>query len=167
MRLPRIPRTFLPGALALLAAPVHAATTWYVDVGGAQQAFSPQVVTIHPGDTVVFQNHGGVHNVVADDGRFRCAIGCDNDGAGGTGAPTGYLWNASVTFPDPGIVGYFCETHGSPNFGMYGTVRVVPTTPAALPPSAVPAVGVAAGGALALGLVLLARRSARRARSAN
>ena len=56
-----------------------------VNVGGANQAFAPQTITINVGATVTFINKGGTHNVVADDNSFRCAHGCDGDGPGGAG----------------------------------------------------------------------------------
>ncbi len=113
-------------ALALLpaAADVHAAQ-WFVLSGGAEVAFSPQFLTIQAGDTVTFLNLGGYHNAVADDGSFRCAHGCDGDGKGGSGNASDSLWFATVAFPNAGTVGYFCEPHGSPGSGMYGTIEVV------------------------------------------
>src|SRR5512144_591326 len=72
------------------------ATQWYVQSGGAQVAFSPQFLTIQAGDTVTFLNLGGYHNVVADDGSFRCAHGCDGDGQGGSGNASDSLWFVSV-----------------------------------------------------------------------
>jgi len=123
----------LYGLFAMLALmPAHA-TTWYVQVGGAGLDFSPKVVQIAPGDTVAFLNMGGVHNVVADDGAYRCAFGCDGDGQGGSGAPSGLIWSVRVTYPAAGTYGYFCETHGSPGIGMYGTVVVQAPTPPRAP----------------------------------
>ena len=101
----------------------------YVIVGGQGLTFSPQTIDINAGDTVTFLNFGGVHNVVADDGRFRCAHGCDNDGHGGNGGATGQLWSVSVVFPNAGTVGYFCETHGTPGTGMFGTIHVLGAAP--------------------------------------
>jgi plastocyanin len=125
-------------AAALLgpAAPAMA-TTWLVNVGGsgAPLSFTPQSLTIAPGDSVLFVNRGGVHNVVADDNSFRCARGCKGDAQGNTGAPSGSNWVVSLTFADPGTVGYFCEVHGAPGEGMYGTIEVV----APPPPHPVPA----------------------------
>ncbi|HJU39641.1 MAG TPA: plastocyanin/azurin family copper-binding protein, partial [Tahibacter sp.] len=84
---------------------------------------------IRAGDSVRFVNVTGFHNVVADDGAFRCANGCD--GQGGNGSPSGALWTATVVFPDPGTVGYYCEAHGAPGSGMVGTI-VVESTPVSL-----------------------------------
>jgi hypothetical protein len=88
------------------------------------------------GDTVTFLNLGGNHNVVADDGSFRCAHGCDGDGKGGNGNASGDLWVATITLNEPGMVGYFCEPHGSPGAGMFGTIHVLaPATPATPAPA--------------------------------
>jgi plastocyanin len=108
----------------------------YVIVGGQGLSFSPQTIDITAGDTVTFLNFGGVHNVVADDGSFRCAHGCDNDGHGGNGAATGQLWLVSIDFPNAGTVGYFCETHGAPGTGMFGTINVLGAAPPPPPPVA-------------------------------
>ena len=120
--------------LLLLAAPVSA-TEYHVSVGGqtysdgyyyADLSFSPRQLTIQVGDTVIFDNQGGSHNVAADDGSFRCAQGCD--GSGGNGNPSNAAWHASVTFDTPGTFGYHCEVHQS--MGMTGTITVEGTAPA-------------------------------------
>ena len=124
--------------LALVSVAAHANTA-YVIVGGSQGlSFSPQTLDINAGDTVTFLNFGGVHNVVADDGSFRCAHGCDNDGHGGSGAATAQLWSVSIAFPNAGRVGYFCETHGAPGTGMFGTINVIGAPAPPPDPSAVP-----------------------------
>jgi plastocyanin len=119
-------------ALLLVAFDAHA-TQWFVGVGGAQLSYVPQSLTINVGDTVVFYNIGGYHNAVADDGSFRCAHGCDGDGKGGSGNATNSLWIASVAFTKSGTVGYFCEPHGAPGSGMFGTIQVL--APAAIEPA--------------------------------
>lgn len=113
-----------------------------VDVGGSQLAFDPQFVTITAGDSIAFINKGGLHNVVADDNSFRCAHGCDNDGTDGSGALSHDNWVAVVDFPDPGTFGYFCEAHGQPGQGMFGTITVLAdsgVTQSPIPVSPVPA----------------------------
>ena len=85
--------------------------------------FSPAELTISAGDTVTWTNNGGLHNVRADDGGFRCADGCDGDG--GDGAPSEVAWSFSLTFDDPGTNPYYCEVHGAPGgVGMSGVVTV-------------------------------------------
>jgi len=110
--------------LALLAAPaaVRAANVT-VNVGGLSTSYSPSTVTIQVGDSVTWVNQGGGHNVVADNGSFRCANGCD--GAGGNGNVSSSAWTATRTFTQAGTFGYFCEAHGGPGgSGMAGTVVV-------------------------------------------
>ena len=120
----------LVAALLLLAAADATATQWYVQSGGANAGFSPQFLTIRVGDSVTFLNIGGDHNVVADDGSFRCAHGCDDDGNGGSGNASSSLWYVTRAFPQAGTIGYFCEPHGAPGSGMYGTIVVAPLEPA-------------------------------------
>jgi plastocyanin len=121
--------------IGLLAAVDARATEWFVQSGGSGVAFSPQFITIQAGDKVTFLNLGGNHNAVADDGSFRCAHGCDGDGHGGNGNASGDLWIASVTLTTPGTVGYFCEPHGSPGAGMFGTIDVLaPAAPVTAAP---------------------------------
>jgi len=132
-------RRLLSAATLLLAFATSAAhaNTALVIVGGNGLSFSPPTTQINAGDTVTFLNFGGLHNVVADDGSFRCAHGCDNDGHGGSGAPSSQRWEVSVTFPDAGTIGYFCETHGTPGTGMFGTIIVLGAPPPPLVPDAV------------------------------
>src|SRR5678815_1365636 len=107
----RVAGTMLVGVVTLLSTFDACAKQWFVQSGGAQVAFSPQFLTIQAGDSVTFLNLGGNHNVVADDGSFRCAHGCDGDGQGGSGNATDSFWFATVAFPNAGTVGYFCEPH--------------------------------------------------------
>jgi plastocyanin len=120
-------------ALALLGFSAWAeAASFIVNVGGnSPPRFVPATRTIHIGDTVTFVNKGGLHNVVADDGSFRCAHGCDGQ-PGGSGSASSSNWVASLTFNNAGTIGYFCETHGAPGQGMFGTIIVQPTTPVRL-----------------------------------
>ncbi|HEV7491766.1 MAG TPA: plastocyanin/azurin family copper-binding protein [Rhodanobacteraceae bacterium] len=107
----------------------HAVTVGVVVGGGF--TFSPSTLTIAAGDTVTWNNPGGSapHNTRSDAGsvtNFRCANGCD--GAGGNGTPSAAAWTATVTFPTPGTIPYYCEIHGGPGgVGMHGSITV--TTP--------------------------------------
>lgn len=114
------------------------ADIFIVNVGGGGNAFNPQTISIRPGDTVTFVNKGGYHNVVADDGSFRCAQGCDGQ-SGGHGGASSSNWVASITFDNAGVVGYFCEIHGAPGEGMFGTINVNA-------PSPPPVAGIPLGG---------------------
>jgi plastocyanin len=98
-------------AAPLLAALPSLAATVNVAVGGPSFSYSPQEVHIHPGDMVTWTNAGGVHSVNADDGSFGNAL-------------DGSAWSFSHTFSAVGRVGYHCQAHGSPGFGMFGTVVV-------------------------------------------
>ena len=120
--------------LFALSAADAQAKQWFVETNGV--AFTPQFLSITAGDSVTFLNRGGNHNVVADDGSFRCAHGCDGDGKGGNGNATSLLWIVTLDFPTPGTIGYFCEPHGSPGAGMYGTIEVL--APPAPPVDPVP-----------------------------
>lgn len=111
---------------------VAQAASVIVNVGGDNPpTFSPASITITKGDTVTFINKGGLHNVVADDGSFRCAHGCDGQ-PGGNGAASLSTWVVSLTFNTPGTIGYYCEIHGSPGQGMFGTIQVNAPTPVRL-----------------------------------
>ena len=96
--------------------------------------FSPAVLTINVGDSVHFFQDAeypyiGLHNVVADDGSFRCARACD-EGADGTparyGSPSG-LMDFTREFDVPGIVKYHDEVTGAP-----GVIHVGVHLPAAI-----------------------------------
>lgn len=109
-------------ALLLLCAGPACAKEWEVDAEN-NLTFSPRTLTINAGDTVVFKNKGGTHNVTADDGSFRCAQGCAD--TGGTGNVSGALWSFTRTFNTPGTVRYYCEAHGAPGgIGMAGSITV-------------------------------------------
>jgi plastocyanin len=83
------------------------------DCSNAVFCFNPSPLVIEPGDTVTFyifnaNSFHGPHNVVADDGSFRCAQGCD--GEGGDGSPREYpQWSFNRTFNVPGVVTYHDE----------------------------------------------------------
>lgn len=100
--------------------------------GPGGRNFDPATLTINVNDTVTFKNDVadlGFHNVKSDNGvspAFRCAAGCDGDGAGGNGAASSAAWSATVTFATAGTVGYFCEIHGSSGGGgMAGVITIV------------------------------------------
>ena len=115
------------------------ATLFFAGLGSAWAAphtvtvsnfmFTPRSLTINAGDTVTFTNSGGSHNVNADDSSFRCAHGCDGDGAGGNGNVSS-AWSFTRTFNTAGTIRYFCEAHGGPGgSGMAGSIIVNAVTP--------------------------------------
>src|SRR5215471_314407 len=61
-------------------------------------SFSPSTLTINKGDSVTWTYSGGdmPHNVVANDGSFRCAKGCD--ATGGSGNATAAAFTFTLTF---------------------------------------------------------------------
>jgi plastocyanin len=100
--------------------------------GPGGRHFDPPTLTIDVNDTVTFKNDVddlGFHNVQSDNGvvpPFRCAAGCDGDGAGGNGAASADAWSATVTFATAGTVGYYCFIHGtSGGGGMSGVITIV------------------------------------------
>ena len=72
--------------------------------------WSPDDVTIDMGDTVTWNNAGGVHNVEFNDGSFTDPP-----------APSGNDWSVERTFDTAGIFRYHCGFHGA---SMRGVVRV-------------------------------------------
>ena len=89
--------------------------------------FSPNMLTIFPGDSVSWSNASGYHNVLS----------CTTDQSGCTADATesftsgfpGALWVVSHTFQQPGANPYVCQPHAP---DMTGTVIVAP--PPAPPP---------------------------------
>lgn len=112
-----IPAAIVPVGLA------RAASEKTVTASG--QSFSPKSAAIAPGDTVKWENEGGTHNVVFDDGSYT------------SGNPAGAGTLGSRTFESAGTFAYHCQVHGSAGGGgMSGTVVV--GTPAEPTPSPSP-----------------------------
>jgi plastocyanin len=130
MRPQPLPPNALPACLLLLTctllAPAAASAANVNVIVGNNLSFSPSMVNITAGDTVTWNNSGGIgHNVRADDGSFRCANGCD--GQGGNGNVATNAWSFTLPFNTAGTYRYYCEAHGGPNgFGMSGVVNVAP-----------------------------------------
>ena len=73
-------------------------------------AFTPAVLTVKPGATVVFENHDDIPHLVVDvAGKFRSKALDTND-------------RFIVTFDQPGEVAYFCGLHPH----MRGKIIVAP-----------------------------------------
>lgn len=72
--------------------------------------WSPDDVTIDIGDTVTWNNAGGIHNVEFNDGSYTQPA-----------QPSSSNWSAERTFDTPGMFRYQCGFHGS---SMSGVVRV-------------------------------------------
>lgn len=117
-----ISRWALPLAIAGLMAVPASAADQSVTAGPATQ-FSPDEVTIDMGNTVTWNNAGGVHNVEFDDGSYTEPP-----------APSSASWTAQRTFGTAGTFRYHCGFHGQ---AMTGVVRVRDATGTVPPPAAV------------------------------
>jgi len=95
-------RSIVVGLVAVAfahAAGVSAATH---EVQVVDFAFQPRTITIAAGDTVIWRNSRGIHNVASDDGTFR------------SGSPREAPWEFSHVFTAAGDHRYYCEPHGGP-----------------------------------------------------
>jgi plastocyanin len=136
MTMPSLSQRFfgIAGVVVLLwclgLAPSGFAATTNVTVGSPLDRFSPAVVTIAPGDQVVWTWAATFHSTTSGTNGLA---GDDN------GVPSG-LWNSGTittlphtftnTFPVAGNFSYFCQVHYS--FGMTGAVIVAAAN---LPPT--------------------------------
>jgi plastocyanin len=123
----RMPGLGAFGAVALLLA--NQAVT-----AGPGNTFSPSSVTVNQGETVMWTNAGGDHNVVFEDGTFTEPA-----------APDTSMWTRSRRFDAVGSFGYYCEAHRA--VGMTGTVTVLAVGSPSPQPSPAPAPGAPAPGA--------------------
>jgi hypothetical protein len=113
---------------ALVALPASAArySVYVYDYVGCvadHGCFYPNPITIRAGDSIGFgvdcefgycDRPGAYrHNVVADDGSFRCARGCDDDGGDGTPVVLDQMWGFVRAFNTPGLVRYHDEVSGA------------------------------------------------------
>ena len=82
--------------------------------------FSPKIIRVEPGTTVIWESGGANdHNVIASDGSWQ-AISSDYFEYGIITKGDQY----EHTFNEPGIYEYYCPYHGTNNKGMVGTVIV-------------------------------------------
>ena len=101
----------LPAVAALAVAALPAADT---TINAQDFTYDPVAVTIDVGDTVTFDNVGGLHNFAFDDGpQYPPAPALDTDP----------VWNTPLqrTFTAPGTYAFHCEQHP---MQMNGTVTV-------------------------------------------
>jgi plastocyanin len=118
-------------SLLLLAAPGASGANHWVGIGDDCSfpqlvCFLPSTLTIAAGDSVTFSVYAenydsSAHNVVADDGSFRCAAGCDGEGGDGTPRDSNPGWHFTRTFDRPGVVTFHDEITK-----VKGTLIVVP-----------------------------------------
>jgi plastocyanin len=147
-------RWLLPLVLALAAVMALPASAADVSVTASPSIqFTPSDVTIEMNDTVTWNNGGGTHNVVFDDGSFTEPP-----------APNADEWSVPRTFGQPGIFRYQCGLHGA---SMRGVVRVRDATGTVPEPVEVPP-GLSVSAADEQGLERLLGRGLRtRARCVN
>ena len=82
--------------------------------------FSPKVLRVEPGTTVIWESGGANnHNVIASDGSWQ-AISSDYFEYGIITKGDQY----EHTFDEPGVYEYYCPYHGTNNKGMVGTIIV-------------------------------------------
>ena len=112
---------YVPGAAARLG-------TQEITVEMRDIMFSPRMVTISPGTTIVWVNRDPFdHTVTADDGSFNSSL-----------IPPGGVFR--FTFQRPGRYPYYCVPHGGPGgVGMSGVVIVGAPQPTPSLPTATPA----------------------------
>lgn len=97
-------------------------TVHNISVGGGSNSFSPSSITIAQGDSIVWTNAGGNHNINGTTATYPSnPVGFTN------GAPSSMAWVYGVKFDVPGSYTYQCDPHSG---GMIGTITV---TPAAVP----------------------------------
>ena len=83
-----------------------------ITISGGGTVFSPETVTVDPGQPVCWTWSGSTeHTVKGDDGSFTS----------GTPATSATFQR---TFNAPGTHGYHCQVHGTPTSGMRGTIVV-------------------------------------------
>ena len=87
------------------------AMTYIVEAGGYY--YAPQTLTIDMGDTVVWENVSGFHDVVSYDGLFSLD------------ACSGPCTIGEITFNNPGEFDYFCSVGNHEQQGMVGTIIVL------------------------------------------
>jgi plastocyanin len=102
------------GLLAALLVPVAPAPAANQTVVASSNRFTPRDVTVQQGDTVTWNNSGGLHNVRFADDSFEMPAIQDSS-----------PWSVSRGFDTVGVFTYYCEEHGFPNgVDMAGTVNV-------------------------------------------
>src|SRR5579872_1970878 len=104
---------FVAGLGLLVVQRALAATT---NVTYGNDFFSPKVITVNVGDTIVWSNAGGTHTVTGTGAEAMCGSGT-------------ILVSCSHTFMNAGSFAYQCNFHVA--FGMTGLVNVAS---AAVPP---------------------------------
>lgn len=80
------------------------------DIGISGQTYTPNEAIVEAGEIINFAA-SGAHPLRFDDNED---IGCGQ--------------SCNVIFRTPGEYGFYCDNHGSPGAGMFGTVTVIAST---------------------------------------
>jgi plastocyanin len=112
------------GLLSVFGSSSASATTFTVTVGDGGFVFSPDSVTIHPGDIVQWTWSSTGHSSTS--GSPGAPSGFWDSGVLNQGATFSHTFNTVGTFP------YYCTPHGD-CCGMVGTVTVSSSTPTPAP----------------------------------
>ena len=104
--------------LSLTVATVLSAQTKHT-ITASGMAFTPNALTINQGDTVVFDNVSGFHNVNGTQATF--ATNPASFGNAAAAAP----WTYTFVFTVTGNYAYMCDVHGA---NMSGAISVQPST---------------------------------------
>ena len=103
---------------------IKAQSSFTINTGGSSDIFSPDILTINPGDTVNWINIGGFHNV---NGSLATYPG--NPEGFDNGSANNSAWTFFHVFTLPGTYDYQCDPHAP---GMSGIITVNSTV---CPPS--------------------------------
>lgn len=102
-------------------AAVSSASAGEIPIVIEQQAFAPQVTTIHVGDHVTWRNHDNGDHFLTSSGPTSRLVATQVEDLEFHRLLTPGS-NYSHSFKAPGIYGYFCAIH----LGMWGTIVVEP-----------------------------------------
>lgn len=108
--------------LSLLMSITLTAQTRYEVTANIDNTFNPNTVSIEVGDTVVWTNTGGTHNVNGTTDTYP-----DNPVGFGNGNASASLWTYEFVFEQAGTYNYRCDPH----FALGMTGQVIVSAPAA------------------------------------
>ena len=104
---------------------VSFATTYFINAGGYY--YSPSELTIHLGDTVVWINDGGTHDVNANiNSQTGASFNNPESFQSSVTSSSGAVIHTQV-FTVPGLYNYDCSVGMHAAMGMVGTINVVGT----------------------------------------